>query len=70
MNREWLIEKSAGLTAIVIGLGFVAVAFFDSRYRYFHLCVAILALFFGHRQLRKRETPFQKREREFRRKRL
>jgi 4-hydroxybenzoate polyprenyltransferase len=70
MNWERISEKSASLMAFVVGLGFLVAAFFDSQYRYFHLVVAILALYFGYRQFKKRDTPFQKRERELRRKRL
>ena len=40
MNWEWISEKGASLTAGIIGLGFLLVAYLDRRYRYFHLCVA------------------------------
>ncbi len=54
--------------AFVVGLGFIGVAFLDSQYRYFHLCIAIIALVYGYKQFKKRDTPFERREREIRRK--
>lgn len=56
--------------AIVAGLIFIAFAFLHSQFRYFHLCVAIVAFVYGYRQFKKRITPFEKRERELRRKTL
>jgi 4-hydroxybenzoate polyprenyltransferase len=56
--------------AIAIGLLFIAFAFFHSQYRYFHLCVAVVAFIYGYRQFRKRYTPFERRERAMRRKTL
>ena len=70
MNLEWIAQKGPSLTAIIVGLGFIVIASLDSQYRYFHICVAILALIYGYRQLRKRDTPFERRERETRRKTL
>jgi 4-hydroxybenzoate polyprenyltransferase len=68
MNLEWISQKGTSLTAIVIGLGFAAIAFVHSQYRYFYLCVAIVALVYGYKQFRRRDTPFERREREMRRK--
>jgi hypothetical protein len=54
--------------AFVVALGFVVIAFLDIRYRYFYICVAVVALLYGYRQFRKNDTPFERREREIRRK--
>jgi hypothetical protein len=54
--------------AFVITLGLIVVAFLDIRYRYFYLCVAVVALLYGCRQFRKRDTPFERHERNTRRK--
>ncbi|MBN1568374.1 MAG: hypothetical protein JXA73_11050 [Acidobacteria bacterium] len=70
MNSEWISQKSAGFIGILAGLLFTAFAYFHSQYRYFHLCVAIAAFVYAYRQFRKRITPFEKRERELRRKTL
>jgi 4-hydroxybenzoate polyprenyltransferase len=70
MNLKWLSDRGAGLTAVVVGLGFIAVAFRNIQYRYFYICVAILAMLYAYKQLKKRETPFEKRERELRRRSL
>jgi len=52
--------------AIAVGLAFIAFAFLFSQYRYVHLCVAIVALLYAYKQFKKRDTPFEKREREIR----
>lgn len=70
MNWEWISEKGAGLTAVVIGLGFLLAAYLDRRYRYFHVCVAAAAFVYAYRQFKRPVTPFEKRERELRRRRL
>jgi hypothetical protein len=70
MNLEWISEKGAGLIAFVVGLGFIAIGFFDSQYRYFHLAVAIIAFGYGYKQIKRRDTPFERREKELRRKQL
>ena len=67
MNLAWISEKSTGLLAVLVGLGFLGIAYFDSHYRYFHLVVALVALYFGYKRIARRETPFEKREREMRR---
>ncbi len=54
--------------AFAVGLGFIGIAFLDSQYRYFYLCIAIIALVYGYKQFKKRDTPFERREREIRRK--
>jgi len=56
--------------AIAIALCLVAVAVFENQYRLFYLCLAVIALGYGVKQLRKRDTPFERRERELRRRRL
>ncbi|HYK89042.1 MAG TPA: hypothetical protein VE398_09740 [Acidobacteriota bacterium] len=67
MNTTWISEKAPGLLAVLVGLGFVGIAFFDAQYRYFHLAVAAISLYFGYKRISRQETPFQKRERELRR---
>ncbi len=67
MNVTWISEKAPGLLAVVIGLGFLGAAYFDVHYRYFHLVVAAVALYYGWRRISRQETPFEKRERELRR---
>jgi len=67
MNLTWISEKSTGLVAIVIGLGFLGIAYFDAHYRYFHLAVALIVLYFGYKRVTHQETPFERRERELRR---
>jgi len=68
MNLEWVSQKGASLLAIVVGLGFLAVGIYDSRYRYFYLVVAIIAFLYAYRKFKKRDTPFEKHERDLRRK--
>ncbi len=67
MNLNWISERSAPLLAIVIGLGFIWIAYIDAQYRYFHLVVALICFGFAYKRLTRRETPFEKREREMRR---
>ena len=68
MNLEWISQKSSSLMGIAVGLGFIAFAFLFSQYMYIHLCVAVVALVYAYKQFKKRATPFEKREREIRRK--
>jgi hypothetical protein len=70
MKLEWISEKGTSLLAGIVGLGFLVVAYLDSRYRYFHLCVAIAAFAYAYRSSKRRDTPFERREREARRRRL
>ncbi len=70
MIKEWIAEKGTSLIAVVVALGFVGIAFLDSQYRYFHILVAILALVYGYKQFKRRDTPFERRERDLRRRRL
>jgi hypothetical protein len=70
MIWEWIEAKSSSLMAFVVGIGFIGVSFLHSQYRYFHLCIALIAFIYGYRQLRRHDTPFQKHERELRRKSL
>jgi predicted membrane protein len=70
MIRETLAQKGTSLTAFFITLMFLIFAFFYIQYRYLHICIAVLALIFGYRKLKKRDTPFEKRERELRSKRM
>jgi hypothetical protein len=70
MNLEWISDKGTGLLWGTAGLGLLAIAYFEAQYRYFYLCVALLALIYAYKQIVRRDTPFQRRERELRRKRL
>lgn len=65
---EWIAQKSTGLMAFIIGLGLIAVALFYRNYMYFFFCLAIIAFVYGYRQFRRHDTPFQRHEREMRRK--
>ncbi len=70
MIWEWIAEKGASLVALLIGLGLIGVSFLDPQYRYFFLCVALVALAYGYRLYKKRDTPFERREREMKRKQM
>ncbi len=70
MLWEWLAVKGPGLAGFVIGLGFIVIGILEEQYRYFFLCIALLAIFYGYRQFRRQDTPFQRHEREMRRKQL
>jgi 4-hydroxybenzoate polyprenyltransferase len=70
MNLEWISEKGTSLLAAVVGLGFIVIAYLNSQYRYFHLCVAIVVLVYAYKRFKRRDTPFERREREARRRRL
>ncbi len=67
MNLGWISEKSASLMAFVVVLGLLAAAFLFSEYKYFFFCVALVVFAYGFKQLKKQDTPFEKRERELRR---
>ncbi len=56
--------------AFVVGLGFIGIAFLYTQYLYFFLVIALLAIVYGFKQLKKHDTPFQRHEREMRRHRL
>jgi hypothetical protein len=70
MIWEWIAEKGPFLMALIVGLGFIGIAYLDNEYRYFHVCIAIIAFVYGYRQLRRHDTPFQRHEREIRRKQM
>jgi len=70
MNMEWISEKGTSLMACIVGLGFIAIAFLDSQYRYFHLVVAVVAFVYAYKRFKRHDTPFERREREARRRRL
>jgi predicted membrane protein len=53
---------------LIVALALIFMALFDSRYRYLYLCVAIFLMIYGYRKIKKRDTPFERRERELRRK--
>jgi hypothetical protein len=67
---EWIAKNGQSLMALIVGLGFIGIAYLDNEYRYFHVCVAIIAFVYGYRQLRRHDTPFQRHEREMRRKQM
>jgi hypothetical protein len=56
--------------AFVVGIGFIGVSYLHNQYRYFHLCIALFAFIYGFKQLRRHDTPFQRHEREMRRRSL
>lgn len=68
MIWEILAQKSTSFIAFFFALVFLVFAVFDVQHRYFHLCVALLAFIYGYRKLKKRDTPFERHERELRRK--
>jgi hypothetical protein len=70
MKMEWISEKGASLTAFLVGLGFIIVSIVNIQYRYFFICLAICCLVYGYRQFKRRDSPFERHERELRRKRL
>lgn len=70
MNLGWISEKGAALMGLLVGLGLLAMAYFYSQYRYFFICVALVAFGYSYKQLRKQDTPFEKHERNLRRRTL
>ncbi len=70
MIWETVAQKSTSLLAFFVALLFLVFAILDMRYRYFHICIAVLAFIYGYRKLKKRDTPFERQEREIRRKNL
>jgi hypothetical protein len=70
MIWEWIAEKGASLLALLIGLVCIGVSFLEPQYRYFFLCLAVLAIVFGLKKYKKHDTPFERHEREMKRKQL
>jgi hypothetical protein len=70
MNMEWISEKGSSLISFAIVLAFVGLSFFHSQYRYLYLVVALGVLMYGIKKFKKRDTPFERHERELRRKSL
>jgi hypothetical protein len=70
MIWETLAQKGTSFISFFVALVFLVFALMDVRYRYVHLCIAVLALIYGYKKLKKRDTPFEKHEREIRRKNL
>jgi hypothetical protein len=70
MIWEWVAEKGTSLLAFFIGLGFIGVSFMDPQYRYFFLCLAVVVIAYGCKRYTKHDTPFEKRDRETKRKQL
>ncbi len=70
MNLTWISEKGAGFMGFLVALAFLTTAYFYSQYRYFFICVAVVGIAYGCKQLRKQDTPFEKHEREMRRRTL
>ena len=70
MFWEWIAQKGPSLLALLIGLGFVGVSFLYPQYRYFFLFIALVAIAYGCKQFRKHDTPFERREREMKRKQM
>ena len=70
MIWDWVAEKSTSLMAFLVALAFIAVGFFYDQFRFICICIALIAIAYGYKQLRKHDTPFERHEREMRRKRL
>jgi len=70
MIWEWIAKKGSSLLAFLIGLGLIGISFLEPQYRYFFLCIALAAIVYGYRQLKRHDTPFQRHEREMKRKQL
>jgi hypothetical protein len=70
MNMEWIAQKGSSLTAFAVAIGLLGLSFYHSQYRYLYLCVALAVFVCGIKLFKKRETPFERRERELRRNRL
>jgi len=68
MLLQRLSQKGSSFIAFFIALVFLVLALLDVRYRYFFFCVAALGLIYGYRQFKRRDTPFERHERELRRK--
>ena len=68
MIWEWIAEKGTSLLAFLIGLGLIGVSFLDPQYRYFFLCIAAVSIGYGFKRLKKHDTPFEKQERDLKRK--
>jgi hypothetical protein len=70
MNMEWISEKGSSLISFAIVLAFIGLSFFHSQFRYLYLVVAFCVLIYGIKKLKTHDTPFERRERELRRKSL
>ncbi|MBP1608849.1 MAG: hypothetical protein H6Q04_1084 [Acidobacteria bacterium] len=66
MKKLWVNEKMPSLLAFLIGLGLIGVAILDSQYRYFYILLGIMAFYYGFRNWKRKETPFERKEREMR----
>jgi len=66
MKLMWMWDKAPSLVAFVIGLGLIGIALLDAQYRYLYILLAIVAFYYGYRYLRRKETPFERKEREMR----
>jgi hypothetical protein len=66
MKMTWIWENAPSLIAFIVGLGFVGVSFLDAQYRYLYVLLAILAFYYGYRRFGRKETPFERKEREMR----
>jgi hypothetical protein len=70
MIWEWMAVKGPSLIAFLVGIGLIGIAYLEIQYRYFFVACAIIAFVYGYKQLRRHDTPFQKHEREMRRKQM
>jgi len=70
MNLGWISEKGSSLMAFLVAFGLLVLAFAYSQYRYVFVCAAVVSFAYGYRQLKKRDTPFEKHERDLRRRTL
>ncbi len=65
--RNWSANKLQGGCWIFAGLLVLIYAFYDATYRYVFLVAGIGLLLYGQHVFRKRETPFERRQRELKR---
>ena len=66
MKMIWIYEKMPSLLAFLIGLGLIGISILDSQYRYLCILLGISAFYYGYRYLKRKETPFERKEREIR----
>ncbi len=68
LNPNW--DRSIGVLSAFIALGLVLWVFFDVRNVLVYLLLALAASVLAHKRIKKRETPFERKEREMRRMRM
>ena len=68
MIWEWIAVKGPSLAGFLLGLALIGVACLERQYRWLFICLALVAFIYGFKQFRRHDTPFQRHERETRRK--